>query len=80
MTSIRAGSRFRRAGNGSSESPAKPAEFTVTQLTSEPGMEEEPSLSPDGKWLVYVRGHSTLKGDVYLQGVGGRTPDRKSVV
>jgi Tol biopolymer transport system component len=62
-----------QASKGSSESGTKPVEFTVTQLTSEPGMETEPSLSPDGKWVVYKRG-SPGKGDIYLRAVGGQTP------
>jgi Tol biopolymer transport system component/predicted Ser/Thr protein kinase len=42
---------------------------TFTQLTDQPGPEESPSLSPDGKSLVYAAG-----GDIYLQRVGGKNP------
>jgi Tol biopolymer transport system component len=47
------------------------AEFS--QLTSQPGVEWFPSLSPDGRWLVYAgtgaRGHQ-----IYLQSVSGQNP------
>jgi Tol biopolymer transport system component len=54
--------------------PAAPvAAGEVTQLTSEPRVEQFPNVSPDGKWFVYV---STASGnaDIYLQSVGGRVP------
>jgi serine/threonine protein kinase len=47
------------------------AEFS--QLTSQPGVEWFPSLSPDGKWLAYsatgARGRQ-----IYLQSVSGQNP------
>jgi serine/threonine protein kinase/dipeptidyl aminopeptidase/acylaminoacyl peptidase len=46
-------------------------EATFTQLTSEPGMEVFPSLSPDGQWVVYssdASGHAAI----YLKSVGGQ--------
>jgi serine/threonine protein kinase len=48
---------------------ARRVAFEVSQLTSQPGMEQFPSLSPDGKWFVY---NSTAAGkpDIYLQAVG----------
>jgi Tol biopolymer transport system component len=57
-------------------------EATFTQLTTLKGTETFPSLSPDGKWLVY---NSAVGSDVgtpasgqnaqiYLQRVGGQTP------
>jgi Tol biopolymer transport system component len=42
------------------------------QLTSLPGVEWFPSLSPDGRWLVYAAEVSGNR-DVYLQSVGGQT-------
>ncbi|MBZ5592242.1 MAG: serine/threonine-protein kinase [Acidobacteriia bacterium] len=47
------------------------AEFS--QLTSQPGVEWFPSLSPDGKWLVYS---ATGAGgrQIYLQSVSGQSP------
>lgn len=54
----------------------KPAESaagaaTFRQLTFQPGLEIYPSLSPDGKWIVYS---SATDGDedIYLQSVGGQ--------
>lgn len=45
----------------------------LKQLTSQPGIENFPVLSPDGKWILYS---SSARGsaDVYLQGVGGQIP------
>jgi Tol biopolymer transport system component/serine/threonine protein kinase len=48
-----------------------PVEATFTQLTSEPGAEVSPSLSPDGRWIVYssaATGHAAI----YLRSVGGQ--------
>ena len=42
------------------------------QLTSESGVELFPSLSPDGKWMVYS-GQQSGNRDIYLQSVGGQT-------
>ena len=54
------------------ERPSPPrAEFL--QLTSQPGVEWFPSLSPDGKWIVYA-GTGAGPRHVYLQGVGGQNP------
>ena len=43
------------------------------QLTSADGEEVQPTLSHDGKWILYV---STASGnaDIYLQSVGGQRP------
>ncbi|HXW08141.1 MAG TPA: protein kinase [Vicinamibacterales bacterium] len=50
-----------------------PAPAAFKQLTGQSGVEEFPSLSPDGRWLVYA---SDAAGnvDIYLQSVGGHTP------
>jgi Tol biopolymer transport system component len=42
------------------------------QITSLPGVEWFPSLSPDGKWVVYAAEVSGNR-DIYLQSVGGQT-------
>ncbi len=42
-----------------------------SQLTTEPGIEWFPSLSPDTKWMVYG-GTSASGSHIYLQGVGGQ--------
>lgn len=47
------------------------AEFS--KLTSQPGVEWFPSLSPDGKWLVYS-GAGAQGRQIYLQSVSGQTP------
>jgi Tol biopolymer transport system component/predicted Ser/Thr protein kinase len=47
------------------------AEFL--KLTSQPGVEWFPSLSPEGKWLVYA-GDGTGSRQIYLQSVTGQTP------
>lgn len=53
--------------------PNAPAavEATFTQLTSEPGMELFPSLSPDGRWLVYAS-RASGRWAIYLRSVGGQ--------
>ncbi len=48
-----------------------PAQITVTQLTSRPGTELFPSLSPDGKWMVYCAGPSGNQ-DIFLQSISGQ--------
>lgn len=56
-----------------------PSDETLTpeahRLTTTPGEERSPALSPDGKWLLYMR-----NGDIYSQAVDGQvagnlTPD-----
>jgi Tol biopolymer transport system component len=48
-----------------------PLRTEFSQLTSHPGIEWFPSLSPDGKWLVY--GGAGADGHhIYLQAVGGQ--------
>jgi Tol biopolymer transport system component len=44
-----------------------------TRLTEEPGLEQAPSLSPDGKTLVYAAGPSNHRG-IYSRRLGGRNP------
>jgi Tol biopolymer transport system component len=48
-------------------------ERTFTQLTALPGLEEHPSVSADGKWIVYD-GDQSGNADIYLQSVGGHNP------
>jgi len=60
----------------SSRSPASNqvpplGERTFTRLTTLPGIEESPSLSPDGKWVVYD-GNQAGNADIYLQSVTGK--------
>src|SRR5262249_25254945 len=51
--------------------PLKNASFT--QLTDQPGPEYFPSLSPDGKSLVYAS-RAAGNWDIYSQRVGGKNP------
>jgi Tol biopolymer transport system component len=46
---------------------------TFRQLTGLSGVEQFPSLSPDGKWVVYA-GEAEGNQDIYLQSVGGQLP------
>lgn len=50
-----------------------PAEASFATLTTQAGTEQHPSLSPDGKWMVYAS-DATGDLDIYLQGVGAQTP------
>jgi serine/threonine protein kinase len=59
----------RRTGNAS----ASRTDVTFTKVTTQPGVEQFPSLSPDGKWIVYVKGEGP-GSDIYLQSVSGQTP------
>ena len=42
----------------------------VVRLTTDPGTEASPSLSPDGRWIAFSR-RNEGRSDVYLQAVGG---------
>jgi serine/threonine protein kinase len=46
---------------------------TFTQLTTQPGEEYHPILSPDGKSFVYAS-RAAGNWDIYLQRVGGKNP------
>jgi Tol biopolymer transport system component/predicted Ser/Thr protein kinase len=41
---------------------------TFARLTQSPGVEQFPTISPDGKWVVYAK-----QGDLFLQSVTGQT-------
>jgi Tol biopolymer transport system component len=58
-----------RSLGGSRRGAAEKATFT--RLTSDPGVESFPSLSPDGEWLVYA-GEASGNRDIYLLSVGGQ--------
>jgi Tol biopolymer transport system component len=51
------------------EAPPVRVEARFERLTTEPGIEQFPSLSPDGTWVVYSKG-----GDIYLRSVGEQPP------
>jgi eukaryotic-like serine/threonine-protein kinase len=56
--------------HATADRPLAGADRAFTQLTTQPGLEEFPSLSPDGKWIVYD-GNQAGNADIYLQSVGG---------
>jgi eukaryotic-like serine/threonine-protein kinase len=61
-----------RAGSGLNR-PSEPTRSgSFSQLTVQSGEELFPSLSPDGKWMVYTSAAAGNR-DIYLQSVGGQT-------
>ena len=50
-----------------------PNRFEFTQLTSQPGVEWFPSMSPDGEWVVYG-GEAGARRHLFLQRVSGQNP------
>jgi len=50
-----------------------PTRFEFTQLTTQPGVEWFPSISPDGEWVVYA-GDAGARRHLFLQRVGGQNP------
>lgn len=52
--------------------PAPLPTLRHTQVTVAPGVEGDPSLSPDGKWVAYASATAGNQ-DIYLQSVGGQT-------
>ncbi len=59
--------------SGTGRAPGAPAAGSFDRLTSQEGSESFPSLSPDGKYLLYVK-EVNGNADVYLQRVGGGNP------
>jgi len=53
--------------------PPERLQPTFTQITSQSGLEWFPSLSPDGKWIVYG-GDGEGNRDIFLQSTTGQTP------
>jgi Tol biopolymer transport system component len=51
----------------------EPFHLSFTPITSQPGLEWFPSLSPDGRWVVYG-GEADGNRDVFLQSTTGQTP------
>ncbi len=61
-------------GRKSAEPESPPlGQLNYKQLTSQPGIEQTPSLSPDGEWIIYS-GQGPEHRDIFLQSVGGQTP------
>jgi Tol biopolymer transport system component len=63
---------FGRSGTNEAGAPLGGA-LHHKQLTSQPGVEQIPSLSPDGEWVVYS-GEGPEHQDIFLQSVSGQTP------
>jgi Tol biopolymer transport system component len=54
--------------------PAAAVRAEFSRMTSQPGVEWFPSLSPDGKWLVYAADSGASNRHIYLQSVNGQNP------
>jgi eukaryotic-like serine/threonine-protein kinase len=54
--------------------PAAAPRAEFSRMTSQPGVEWFPSLSPDGKWLVYAADSGAANRHIYLQSVNGQNP------
>jgi serine/threonine protein kinase/dipeptidyl aminopeptidase/acylaminoacyl peptidase len=52
---------------------AVPPKPTFMRLTFEPGIESSPTLSPDGRDLLYAGGPVTAAFDIFVRGVGSDT-------
>jgi serine/threonine protein kinase/Tol biopolymer transport system component len=71
-----AGGSFLRRGGGAGGRAGRggaPAVVKFDQLTDQEGRESFPSLSPDGKFLLYVKS-ANGNADIYLKRVGGGNP------
>lgn len=56
-------------GRGGPDSEVPPV--TYRQVTAQPGVEDLPSITPDGEWVVYA-GRGPESRDIFLQRVDGR--------
>jgi Tol biopolymer transport system component/tRNA A-37 threonylcarbamoyl transferase component Bud32 len=54
--------------------PAAAVRAEFSRVTSQPGVEWFPSLSRDGKWLVYAADAGPVNRHIYLQSVKGQNP------
>jgi eukaryotic-like serine/threonine-protein kinase len=70
-----AGAWYLSARRGASvQGPAAPPlRFRTTRLSAHPGVEQFPSLLPDGKWVLYA-GQETGNFDIYLLSTSGQNP------
>jgi len=62
-----------RDGGGQRKPPAATLRFRVDRLSAQPGVEQFPSLLPDGKWLLYS-GQETGNRDIYLLSTSSQKP------
>ncbi len=49
---------------------APPLRVHAMPVTAQPGLEDSPSISPDGQWVVYA-GEGESDRDIYLRALGG---------
>lgn len=68
---LMAGAYFVNDWRRGSQSPEPRVHVRFEHLTSHPGLEWFPSLSPDGQWFVYSAEHSGNR-EIYLQSIGGQ--------
>jgi len=69
---IAGGAWYWRSGrNGAQRLHPAPLRFQTTKLTTASGIEQYPSLLPDGKWLLYA-GQETGNRDIYLLSTSGQ--------
>ncbi len=60
------------------EKPASNRGLLISQpLTSGPGRERDPSISPDGLFLVYSKASGTDSENIFLHGIGRGSADRQ---
>ena len=57
-------------------SPEPPPEYKLDQITLDTGYTAEPSLSPDGKLLVYASDREGSRTDIWLEQLAGGGPIR----
>src|SRR5262249_53987757 len=55
-------------------SPAALGPFTIRPITSEPGAERDPDISPDGKIMLYVAETPDLRSRIQLRMIDGGEP------
>ncbi len=72
IPAIIAGGLYLAGPGGGGRTPA-PVAGSFVRLTNQEGSESFPSLSPDGKFLLYVKSVNG-NADIYLQRVGGGNP------
>jgi Tol biopolymer transport system component/predicted Ser/Thr protein kinase len=53
--------------------PQAPAQRTLTRLTFDPGLQSDPSFSPDGRFIAYSSDRSG-NFDIWVQQIGGGDP------
>jgi serine/threonine protein kinase len=73
IAALAAGGLYVADRDGGRGGGGAPAAASFARLTDQEGNESFPSLSPDGKFLLYVKS-ANGNADIYLQRVGGGNP------